>query len=899
MDHLKPFKYYAFISYKSEDVEWAIWLQHELEHYHLPASYNGRTDVRHELRPVFRDIDELSAGNLPRQIQYALQDSQNLIVICSPQAAKSPWVNQEIETFKSLGRVNRIFPFIIDGKCPVEYFPPALLDLPKKEERLGGDVSKNGRDAAFIKVVAGMLGLGFDSLWNRYEKEKAEKERRNREQRYNLLKLKSRFLAEKADELIKKGDSHKACKLMLEVLPTDAEPDVPVTSEAEMILRKVRVHKSAIMHGHLELVYSVNFSPDGKLIVSAAADKTIRLWDINDCKQIANPIIGHTDAVKYASFSPNGKLIVSLSFDRTVRIWDAATGMQLGDPIVVEKEVIEEIRPDNDSSTDFINHFPSIFDDPWDYYNIEEEPQYETKVVIKRSMFNSVSFSPDCKRLVTTNDNEIRIWEVETHKQIGLPLLGHKATVNSAVYDSSGNFIVSASDDKVIILWDARTGCQMGQPLVGHKDGVYSAEFSPNGKRIVSTSRDSSIRIWDVITRRHIKTWRTILADNASYLYNGHYIFASEAFAFYLIDTKSGKKCKYNAGSKIAISKDGLHVVSTDSKNIRLDATIFANYGFKLIKDISCKSFYYAVYSHNGRSIITISSDKLIKIWDAKTIKLIKKFRSKNPWGRQLAISPDDRRLLVSSGGCHLDVWDLEQKKIIASFYIEDWLSYFDFSSDGSKVMCISTRGIIRIFDIFSCKLISKPLQAFTECPMPSLSPQLRNCSDGTQFLSYAYDEEIKIWDSTTYKLIGEPLPGMSANYSPDGKYLVCADWSTASILDTSTRTLIRSYNMPPACGPIENVAIGPFNKYLMAVTDNGFVIWDIATGIVVYNRCSGENLISVSFSPDGKNILLTNETGRVLIWEFPELSHLIVEIRERFKDNPLTLEERKQYYLD
>jgi hypothetical protein len=83
----KQKKYFAFISYKSEDVEWAILLQHELEHYRLPASFNGRTDIRQELRPVFRDIDELSAGNLPEQIKLALENSQNLIVVCSPQAA--------------------------------------------------------------------------------------------------------------------------------------------------------------------------------------------------------------------------------------------------------------------------------------------------------------------------------------------------------------------------------------------------------------------------------------------------------------------------------------------------------------------------------------------------------------------------------------------------------------------------------------------------------------------------------------------------------------------------------------------------------------------------------------------------------------------------------------------
>lgn len=176
-------EYFAFISYSHKDEEWAKWLQHELEHYHLPASFNGCTDFPQELRPVFRVTDELGAGSLPEQIRQALNNSQNLIVICSPQTAKSVWVNQDVENFISLGKTERIFPFIVEGNSPSEFFPPALRDLPKDEERLGGDVSKNGRDAAFVKVVAGMLGVGFDSLWNLYEKEKAEEELKLHEQR--------------------------------------------------------------------------------------------------------------------------------------------------------------------------------------------------------------------------------------------------------------------------------------------------------------------------------------------------------------------------------------------------------------------------------------------------------------------------------------------------------------------------------------------------------------------------------------------------------------------------------------------------------------------------------------------------------------------------------------------
>ncbi|MBR6842204.1 MAG: toll/interleukin-1 receptor domain-containing protein [Prevotella sp.] len=75
-------EYFVFISYSSLDNEWAIWLKHELEHYHLPASFNGRTDVRGNLRKVFRDRDELSTGSeCDAQVQKVLDNTNNLIVI--------------------------------------------------------------------------------------------------------------------------------------------------------------------------------------------------------------------------------------------------------------------------------------------------------------------------------------------------------------------------------------------------------------------------------------------------------------------------------------------------------------------------------------------------------------------------------------------------------------------------------------------------------------------------------------------------------------------------------------------------------------------------------------------------------------------------------------------------
>lgn len=109
-------EYFAFISYQRKDEEWADRLRNKLEHYRLPSSVRKQNaSLPKEIRPIFRDALELAGGVLAKEIEAALQQSKYLIVICSPNSARSPWVNKEIQTFIDLGREDRIIPFIIDG----------------------------------------------------------------------------------------------------------------------------------------------------------------------------------------------------------------------------------------------------------------------------------------------------------------------------------------------------------------------------------------------------------------------------------------------------------------------------------------------------------------------------------------------------------------------------------------------------------------------------------------------------------------------------------------------------------------------------------------------------------------------------------------------------------------
>lgn len=186
--------YYAFLSYSHSDKKWAKWLHHSLETYRVPPHLVGKEmatgAVPARLTPIFRDREELaSSPDLSRHIKDALGKSENLIVICSPRSARSRWVDKEIETFKRLGRSNRIFSIIVDGEpnsneAGINCFPSTLCasydsdgkPLASEIEPVAADARKqgDGRSLARLKIISGLLGVGLDELRQR------ELQRRNR-----------------------------------------------------------------------------------------------------------------------------------------------------------------------------------------------------------------------------------------------------------------------------------------------------------------------------------------------------------------------------------------------------------------------------------------------------------------------------------------------------------------------------------------------------------------------------------------------------------------------------------------------------------------------------------------------------------------------------------------------
>ena len=205
-------RFAAFISYSHRDEEFGDWLHKRLESYQVPSALVGRQSsvgqIGKRLGKVFRDRVDLSAAHdLGREIREGLEQSDALIVLCSPRSSGSKYVQDEILTFKKLGKGQRIFAAIIDGEphaagrpgytAADECFPSSLIFALNHDGSLSSQLEltepiaadfrdgKDGRENGSLKLIAGLLDVGLDELLQR----ERQAERRRRVTAYGIASV--------------------------------------------------------------------------------------------------------------------------------------------------------------------------------------------------------------------------------------------------------------------------------------------------------------------------------------------------------------------------------------------------------------------------------------------------------------------------------------------------------------------------------------------------------------------------------------------------------------------------------------------------------------------------------------------------------------------------------------
>ena len=367
------------------------------------------------------------------------------------------------------------------------------------------------------------------------------------------------------------------------------------------LVAQENIHTRYVEHRYA--VYSVAFSPDGQILASGSADKTIGLWSTTAEKQTGlkisnsvsvdktiNPwkaarvtsqlmssdgnvsntkhlktLVGHRYTVHSVAFSPDGKTLASGSEDNTIILWDTTTGEHT-------RTLASPTGPFVEPTDTLVGHTDTVY---------------------------SVAFSPDGRTLASSSeDSTVLLWDTTTGEHIKTlarptgpfvgptdPLAGHTDTVYSVAFSPDGQTLASGSADNTIILWDATTG-QYKQTLTGHKRAVYSIAFSPDGQILASGSWDKTIILWDTTTWKYI------------HILTGH------------------EKVVYS----VAFSPDGqvLASGSADKAIILWDTTIGRH-----IETLTRhrKAIYGVAFSPDGQTLVSGSADKRIRFQTRSIIK--------------------------------------------------------------------------------------------------------------------------------------------------------------------------------------------------------------------------------------------------------------------------------------
>ena len=585
-----------------------------------------------------------------------------------------------------------------------------------------------------------------------------------------------------------------------------------------------------ILAGHMDSVMAVAVTPDGRQVISASLDKTLKVWDLTSGEELRT-LTGHTDGVAAIVVTPDGRQVISASYDKTLKVWDLANGKELRTLTGHTDWVMAvTVTPDGQLV------ISGSHDETLKVWELSSGKELQT-LTGHIGMVSAVVVTPDGQQVVSASwDGSLRVWNLTNGKELRA-LLGHTKEINAVAITPDGQRVISGSRDETLKIWNLANGKEL-RTLTGHKGeinavavspdgrwmvsvamtmkvwelssgealhilteeytgGIYAATVTPDGRLVVSASWDGSLKMWDIPA--------TFVADLAGSTLPPH----------------TEHMGRVNAVNAVSVTPDGQQVVSA-SWNGSLKVWMLTS-GKELRTFIGHTDGVNAVaVTPNGRLVVSASSDKTLKLWDLVSGVGLRTLIGHTAKITAVAVSPDGRQVMSASKlsrGVSLKVWDLNSGEEQLTSFIDytPEITAIVVTPDGGQVV-LATGPILRILDINKQR---RPLVGHTDT-INALTVTL----DGLQVVSASSDRTLKVWDLSSGK----------------------ARLTLTSHMDS-----------------VMAVAVTPNGRLVVsASSDKTLKLWDLSTGNLLTTFYAEAPLLCCAIASDGKTIVTGDELGNV-----------------------------------
>jgi RNA polymerase sigma factor (sigma-70 family) len=584
---------------------------------------------------------------------------------------------------------------------------------------------------------------------------------------------------------------------------------------------------------------AVAFTPDGKVLVTAGADRGLCLWDAATGREIRQ-IAGVKDANRIA-ISRDGKLLASAYKVAKLHLWDLQTGRE-----------------------------------------VRELPGTQGGVPL------AFAFSPDGTLLAFAgHDRLVHLVDVASGRELRL-LRGHADSVLAVAFSPDGKTLASGSRE--IRLWDPTTGRERLR-LAGHEDGVLEVAFFPDGKTLASVGVNDAVRLWDVVAGKELRALEApmpLRARTFAIAPNGRLLASGHGDGLILLwDPATGRELRHwrahgFAVSALAFAPDGKTLASGANWDSSVRLWDPATGQERLPFGGPRNGTAWLRFTGDSRSVLLSSRDSTERRWDwtADRQRIVTTWETPFPLVPLSCVSPDGRVRASTRRRAHsVIVWDDPRSttgRVLGRHH--GLIEALAFAPDGKRLASGGEGGEVHVWDLTTGNELCA-LQAEPAVGSLAFSPDGKTLATGADTFTGGPPRgpTIRLWDVATGKAAGTlPLNRehvFQMVFSPDGHYLASAAWWRPALgprlWDLSTRQALPRSPVDEEC---DALAFSPDSRLLAwgsEEPDNRVHVLEVATGQEVLRfRGQHSGIHPLAFAPDGGLLASAAGDSTVVVWD-------------------------------